>query len=510
MGFKLDNFGTEVANAKGTLGGICYYRYRNSEGDDLTTPGYFPALLGLNVGDRIFVIPQDASNADDLYVVTSIANRTVEVEKVSSGGGGGGVIEPLVVTPSTTAQTIEAPEGVDGFSPVNIDPVEATIDTNIVAENIKDGVEILGVTGSYTGEAPSGTISITSNGTHNVSGYASASVAVPTSAPALYRSFVKEGGQLVASTTESSIINLTGITYLTNYVLYGAYAENTVISGAVDMSDVENIANYATGYAFSGCTGITSLDLSSLIRYDSGGTNAFINSGLTTVSMSSVEYMNEAYYMFAGTQLTTISLPKCYFLESSGYMFENVSTLTSADLSAVVYFEYDEYMFTGCSSLVSVDLSSAAYIHAPGLFQDTALTTVSFPSFAPDTQWYDEHNDALVQAFNNVSNITLHFPSNVQSIVEGLDEYSATAPFGATAGSVLFDLPATYAIEDQNGSVLVRCPVKDTASALAWFMWSQQALLWTAGTTQPSINDVLYANPDLTNPSDLVVNSIIQ
>jgi hypothetical protein len=42
-----------------------------------------------------------------------------------------------------------------------------------------------------------------------------------------------------------------------------------------------------------------------------------------------------------------------------------------------------------------------------------------------------------------IPNITLHFPSNVQSVIEGLDGYSATAPFGAVSGTVLFDLPAT-------------------------------------------------------------------
>ena len=502
MGFKLDNFGTEIANAKGTLGGICYYRYRNDEGDDLETAGYFPALLGLNVGDRIFVIPQDPSNADELYVVTSVANRTVEVEKVSTGGGSA-VIEALVVAPSTTAQSIEAPEGVDGFSPVNVDAVDATIDANITAGNIKDGVEILGVTGNYTGEAPSGTISITSNGTHNVSGYASASVAVPTTAPALYRAFENSGGELIASQTESSIINLSGITYLTNYVLYGAYKNNTTISGTVDMSDVEMIDNGALEDCFSGCTGITSVDLTSLTRWEYGGLSAFINSGLTTVGLPNLEVMFGAGYVFSGTNLTTISLPKCYYLAEAQYMFQDIQTLTSADLSATVILEGNAYAFTGCSSLASVDLSSLALIYAEYIFyQDSALTSVSFPAFAPATQWYSERPAALQNAFGDIPSITLHFPSNVQSIIEGLDGYSTTAPFGATSGSVLFDLPATYALEDQDGNLLVRCPIKDTASSLAWYSpsYGPETIAWTAGTTQPSVNDDLYGDPDLQTP----------
>jgi hypothetical protein len=72
----------------------------------------------------------------------------------TSGGGGGStpVIDELNVTPSTSAQTITAPEGVDGYSPVNVSAVTASIDANIVAGNIKKDVTILGVTGSL--EAP--------------------------------------------------------------------------------------------------------------------------------------------------------------------------------------------------------------------------------------------------------------------------------------------------------------------------------------------------------------------
>lgn len=58
----------------------------------------------------------------------------------------------LEVTPSTTAQSITPESPVDGYSSVSVTAVTATIDENIVAENIKSGVTILGVTGTYTGE----------------------------------------------------------------------------------------------------------------------------------------------------------------------------------------------------------------------------------------------------------------------------------------------------------------------------------------------------------------------
>lgn len=510
MGFKLDNFGTEVANAKGTLGGICYYRYRNDEGDDLTKAGYFPANLGLNVGDRIYVIPQDASEADELWVITSIANRTVEAEKVSSGGGSA-VIDELNVTPSTSAQTITPGEGVDGFAPVNVSAVDATIDANIVAGNIKDGVTILGVAGSYTGEPPTGTINITSNGTHNVSGYANASVAVPTTAPALYRAFQNRGGELVASTTESSIINLSGITNLTDYILYGAYINNTTISGTVDMSDVEDVRTQALENCFYRCTGITSVDLTSLKYWDYGGSSTFAFSGITSAVLPNVEFFSSAGYLFNDTKLTTISLPNCYSLYDCAGMFGAISTLTSANLSKVANIGYCVSLFAGDNALTTVDMSSVAVtINCGGMFANcTSLTSLSFPAFAPLAQHYQNYVDALEDAFNNIPNITVHFPSNVQSIVEGLNGYSATAPFGALSGSVLFDLPATYAIEFDNSNYLVRCPIKDTVSALAWVNPFGHDVYWTSGTTQPAVNDWLYYDENLTQQFE-EITSIIQ
>ena len=78
--------------------------------------------------------------ADDGY--TGLGTVTVSVSDIPA------VIEELNVTPSTSAQVITAPEGTDGYSPVNVSAVTSSIDANIQAGNIKSGVSILSVTGS--------------------------------------------------------------------------------------------------------------------------------------------------------------------------------------------------------------------------------------------------------------------------------------------------------------------------------------------------------------------------
>lgn len=83
MAFTLKNFGSEVANAKSILGGICYYRYFNADGDTITTAGYFPSNLGLKEGDRICVIPDDVSNLDVWYYVSDVTDGVVTVAALS-------------------------------------------------------------------------------------------------------------------------------------------------------------------------------------------------------------------------------------------------------------------------------------------------------------------------------------------------------------------------------------------------------------------------------------------
>ena len=53
----------------------------------------------------------------------------------------------LTVVPTTEAQEIY-PEADKSFVKVNVEPVTAAIDTNIKPTNIKEGVQILGVTGT--------------------------------------------------------------------------------------------------------------------------------------------------------------------------------------------------------------------------------------------------------------------------------------------------------------------------------------------------------------------------
>lgn len=59
------------------------------------------------------------------------------------------VLEEKTATPATTQVVVTPSSGKDGMSKVTVSAVTAAIDENIVAENIKKDVVILGITGTY-------------------------------------------------------------------------------------------------------------------------------------------------------------------------------------------------------------------------------------------------------------------------------------------------------------------------------------------------------------------------
>lgn len=120
-----------------------------------------------------------------------------------SGGSSGAVLQSKTVSPSESAQTIKADNGYDGLSQVTVNAISTTYvgsgvtkkaaatytpstsnqtiaasqylsgaqtikgDANLVAGNIKSGVSIFGVTGTYAGGGSSG-----GSGNNNVEAYA--------------------------------------------------------------------------------------------------------------------------------------------------------------------------------------------------------------------------------------------------------------------------------------------------------------------------------------------------
>ena len=63
--------------------------------------------------------------------------------------GGSVSLQDKTVSPTVSQQIIEADNDYDGLNTVTISAVTASIDSKIIASNIKKGVSILGVDGTY-------------------------------------------------------------------------------------------------------------------------------------------------------------------------------------------------------------------------------------------------------------------------------------------------------------------------------------------------------------------------
>ena len=378
----------------------------NAAASETNSPVIFTTDEDGNTAVRTVSVNAGASETNSPVIFTTDENGNAAVRVVGAGGGSTPVIDELNVTPSTSAQTITAPSGVDGYSPVNVAAVTSAIDANITAGNIKKDVQILGVTGSYKGQTPTGTKSITANGVYDVTDFASADVQVPTTVPAHYiEKSVDANGKLISS---SNFIDLTGVTDIGERALCGQYLGATFPANTIiDMSSLNQISgNSACENMFSSCAGITSVNLSTL---------------------NTISGARGCYAMFYGdatianidlNALTTISgETACQnmfsFCTATNITFNSLSNITGSNACA--------YMFSSCFKLKSLSFP--------------ALTSSSFGTRV------NQFSAMILGA----TGCTIHFPSNLDpaggsTVISSMLSYPN---FGGTNTVLMFDLPAT-------------------------------------------------------------------
>lgn len=316
------------------------------------------------------------------------------------GGGSAPVISSLGVTPSTSAQTITATGGVDGYSPVNVSAVTSSIDANIVAGNIKNGVTILGVTGNYSGTTPSGTLPITTNGVYDVTNYASADVSVSVSGYTEIPSYVVSSGvasKRTLSLTGHEFDDITEIAYSANIgggLRYAfAYTNFTGTANFPNLTVIgaEGLAQTFMGSKISGATFGSLVNATGQLAFN----QAFaFNANFASASFPVLKVAGTDCFMncFNSTSLTTMTFTALETIGATAFMMA----------------------FSNC----------------------TSLTTLSFPALKTVA-----NSNSFSMMLNSCSNVTVHFPSNLQATVGA---YASTlAGYNGTNTTVLFDLPAT-------------------------------------------------------------------
>ena len=201
-------------------------------------------------------------------------------------------LENKNVTPTTSEQTVTAGENYDGLGTVTVEAVTAAIDSNITPGNIKSGVSILGVEGNVNAIEFSAT-------------------------PAAFT--------LLTNIKNLNIVIPNGITII------GASA----FSGCTGLMSVEIPSSVTAigGSAFNGCTGLTSVE---------------IPSSVTTIGASA----------FNGCiRLTSVEIPSSVTIIGTG-AFSGCTGLTSVEIPSSVT-DIGGSAFSGCADLATITIHKA-------------------------------------------------------------------------------------------------------------------------------------------------------
>lgn len=443
-----------------------------------------------------------------VYDVAKYSGANVNVEPT---------LESIPVTPTTSAQTITPSSGVDGFSQVNVSPVTSSIDANIIPGNIKNNVNILGVTGTYTGGGGGG-------------------------GNEPYLQLEVLNGVLVNSREVSNVVDISGATDMSPYVLARAYTENQYITN-VDFSSLETLSGAGAMFrAFTGCNSLSTVDLSNLteITGEQALSYAFYESGVQSVSLDGLYSvggygsMEECFAFCNNLEYLTLNalhdINEVSMLDFA-YGCEN---LQSVNMEFLVSVSENSLAtgFSDCENLSNVVLDSLYQVDMEGMlacFFNTSLDYVNFLSLkilsdnslcncfgdcqsltqlyfpALSEEYLSDYTYAFTGMLVGTENVTVHFPGNLQDMTQFQDVIDG---FGGTNTTVLFDLPYTYLIEaeiDGSFEVFERDPMHDNISgvpALAWRLHDTEPntgyFLYTAGDTNPSQGDTIYSDGSCT------------
>ena len=224
--------------------------------------------------------------------------------------------EPLTITPTIDGQEISALDDLK-YNPITVEPVTSAIDSNILPENIKEGVVILGVTGTLS------------------------------TGPGV---FVVPAGMKFGQSTLTE------------------FPSNLDTSNVTDMSQ-----------QFYSCRYITTIPLLDTSNVSLMPNMFSFCSKLTTIPQLDTSKVTDMNSMFNGcTSLTSIPLidtSKVGIMERMFYDCASLTTIPQLDTSKVTTMNG---MFAGCDSLVSIPLINTSNVtNMSNMFNDcSSLTTI--------------------------------------------------------------------------------------------------------------------------------------
>lgn len=255
----------------------------------------------------------------------------------------------------------------------------------------------------------------------------------------------------VESVSFPDLEDLTNTGHLGNSALeFAFYGCANLKSASFPKLTTANALNCLKG-AFNNCQKLTSVDFPVLQHANQTDALAsiFINDkALTSVSFPELIDVAGGSMCTSCTNLTTVSMPKLERVWYQGLYqaFNQCTSLTNISFPELTTVSQAglQYAFLYCTSLTSLSFPKLSSISAQNAlsraFQScTNLTSVSFPALKSNS--FGNFTNQFNYMLQSVTGCTVHFPSNLQSVIGSWAD--VTAGFGGTNTTVLFDLPAT-------------------------------------------------------------------
>ena len=199
--------------------------------------------------------------------------------------------------------------------------------------------------------------------------------------------------------TPSICISGSGYPELPSYeVSSGTASKRTKVLDGTEFEGITTIDTAAMQNAFYGKIISGYLNLSSVVTINGNGLNqAFRGCSISSINVDNVETIGSMgiYQAFMSCSITTIDFKKLTNITAGNALRNGLQSLSSL---TDVYFR--------------------------------ALTTTSFGS----------ETSQFTTMLSSTSGVTLHFPSNLETTIQGLQGYPT---FGGTNVTLSFDLPAT-------------------------------------------------------------------
>lgn len=208
--------------------------------------------------------------------------------------------------------------------------------------------------------------------------------------------------------------------------------------------------------AFSNCVKLKTLSmpkLKNLYQSSSALESICYNcTALTSFNLDSLEEVHSSMLKRAFqncSSLTSASFPKVVeiFNEGMSTAFSSCSSLTSASfpvLERANSYRAFYSCFSSCPSLTSISFPALEEINNSQVLSYcfsscSSLTSVSFPALT--SQSFGTYTNQFQNMLSNTSGCTVHFPSNLQSVIGSWSDI--TNGMGGTNTTISFDLPAT-------------------------------------------------------------------